>query len=646
LLCSTTSHDTHMCTPNQVAKDNQLLYIATDYLQFATSFFQVIDVSATHIYHSALEQSPLSSIVRKLYYSQRPCPLPRVVAGIPDMWDPSTTSFSTDDYISSTWSPCGQFVAAVALEALEIWDASTLKLLSTIQSTKVATKFRPGLAYSPDGHSLASCSDIGIVIWDTQTGGVVKIITCKVTYDGLELVWSLNGMTIGTISPWVTGTCTVRTYKVASGIIQSSGALQSSEVVQSTDSKHFWAHDKSFRVVVGMEGQLPIGVFEVGSTGSTLTQVEQFHAWPYSYLGAFSPITYRISALSYVGSSTDYVLFILDVHTSKVLLQETGYYSKHAFSPDGTFFMAFAVGQLLIWRYTSGCYTLWREFQESSAQLQFSPSSSSILSCTRTLCIYRLDSPASLPKGSVIETCSQLQDTFSPDHTYIVTAYHKGSTVTITNLNSQHLSPSQFIDTDLEISTIILTGNILLVKGPDTVVAWLLTEEGVVDGTFGNTRAGRKNSLWMIVTPPPTLLAQPQQSQDNGGNPGSVPGFLVEGKIAAIIHNGCVIHVYHMGTGEILGLDKAPQYFGYHLTDLSQGYCEPFNLRQLRHGGHLRCDWPVSRTTLRDGWVKDTEGKHRLWLHACWRKPKSIDWLHPGTALRLKISSELVVIRF
>ena len=53
-----------MCTPpNQVAKDNQLLNIATDCLQFVTSFFEVIDVSTTNIYHLALEQSPLSSIV-------------------------------------------------------------------------------------------------------------------------------------------------------------------------------------------------------------------------------------------------------------------------------------------------------------------------------------------------------------------------------------------------------------------------------------------------------------------------------------------------------------------------------------------------------------------------------------------------------
>jgi hypothetical protein len=633
-----------MLTPNQVAKDNQLLDIAADYLRFVAHFFEVIDVSATHVYHSALELSPLSSIIRKFYYSQRPHPLPRVVVGIPDTWEPSIASFSTNHYLSSTWSLCGQFVAAVTLVALEIRDASTLKLLSTNQLTKVATEFRPGLTYSPDGCSLASCSNIGIVIWDTQTGGMAKIIACEVTCHGLELVWSLDGMTIGTISPGVSETCTVYTYEVASGTIQSSTTLQSSDTLQSMDSKRLWAHNESFRVVVGTGGQLPIGVFEVGST---LTQVEQFHAWPYSDLGAFSPTTYRISALHSTDSSTSYVLFILDVRTSKVLLQETGSYWEHAFSSDGTFFAACAKDHLLIWRYTSSCYTQWREFQEPLAMLQFSPSSSSILSCARTLLrIFHLDSPASLPKGSVVETHSQLLDAFSPNGTYIVTAHKGESTITITNLNSQHLSPSQFIDTDLEISTIILTGNVLLVKGPDTVVAWLLTEEGVVDGIFGNTRAGCNNSLWMTAPPPPTLLAQRQRLRDNRDNLGGVLGFSVEGEIAAITYNGRVNHVYHTRTGEVLGLDKALRSFNYSPIDPSQGYFEHYNLHLLRHSGHLKCDWPVSNTTLQGGWVKDTEGKHRLWLHARWREPGSIDWLHPGTALRLKISSELIIMRF
>jgi WD40 repeat protein len=636
-----------MCTPNQVAKDDQLLNIATDYLQFVTRFFEVIDVSATHIYHSALEKSPLSSIVRKLYYSRRPYPLP-IVVGIPDSWDPTIASFSTGaTYLSSTWSPCGQFVAAVNKKTLEIWDASTLTLLSTIQSIGVATKFRVGLAYSPDGRSLASCSNIGIVIWDTQTGGVVKIIACEVTRNGLGLVWSLDGMTIGTISPRVSGTLTINTYEIASGAIKSSGTLRSRDCqyLGATDSRYLWAHDKSFRVVVETGGWPPISVFEVGST---LIQVEQFHIRPYMTFNAFSPTTYRVSIQCHAYDNNNIVLFILDVRTSEVLLRETGPYYRHTFSPDGTFFAVSVGDHLRIWRYTSGRYTRWKNFLDPKDGLQFSPNSLSILGCSaHFLHISHLDSPASLPVGSDIKIYPRLQDAFSPDRTYIVTAHRGGSTITITDLDSQHLSPSQFIDTDLEISMIVLTDNVLLVKGPVTVVAWLLTERGVVDGVFGNTRADRNDSLWTIIPPPVTLPAQPKRSWGNGDSPGGVLGFSVEDEIAVIKHNGRAIRAYHTRTGEILELDKAPRSFkvNYDLNHYFYGHCEPYHRDSLKHRGPLKCDWLVSETTLQGGWVKDPEGKHRLWLHADWRNPMSIHWLHNAT-LRLTIPSELILIRF
>lgn len=55
-------------------------------------FFELICVSATHIYHSALELSPLSSVVRKLYYRRRSIPFPRVVGAA------LLTNFLQDDY--------------------------------------------------------------------------------------------------------------------------------------------------------------------------------------------------------------------------------------------------------------------------------------------------------------------------------------------------------------------------------------------------------------------------------------------------------------------------------------------------------------------------------------------------------------------
>jgi WD40 repeat protein len=637
---------TLMRIPNQVTKDDQLLDTARDYFQFATNFFEVITVSATHVYHSALELSPLSSTVRKLYYSQRPHPLPRVVLGTSDFWGPSATSVSTEHsyYLSSTWSPCGQFVAAVAEEVAEIWDAPTLKPLSTLQSIKVATKFKRGLAYSPDGRSLAGCSDIGIVIWDTQTGGVIKVIGCEVPGDGLEPVWSLDGEAIGAISPRIfeTLTVTVHMYDVVSGIARSPGVLQS------RDTPYLWAHGNSFRIATTASDRrgCRINIFEVGST---LTRIEPFPIHFYSSLGAFSPTTYRVSISVAGGHSHDPDLLILDVRSSEVLLRETGSYWRATFSPDGTFFAAFATGFLHLWRYGSGSYIRWKEFRLAPTPFQFSPTLSSIVSCTGTLLhvLYLDHSPDTPATEPIVTTGNRLQDAFSPDSTYIATVHCGESTVTITNLDSQHPSPIQFIDTDLEISAIVLTGNVLLVKGSDMVVAWLLADDGMVDGILGNPRADRNDSIWELPTKVPTRLSKLFGRGGGNDDDNNNLGFSVGGETAAITLNGLAVRTYHTGTGESLKSGGQPRSARYRFHHPRRDECNLYHRDLSKHRGPLESDWPVSETTLQEGWVKDPEGKHRLWLPARWRQSRNeVDWLHGVTALRLRGPSELVVVKF
>src|ERR1700743_2703860 len=124
---------------NQVAKDGQLLDTAQDCFQFVTKFFEPINVSATHIYHSALELCPSTSIVRRLYYDQ--CHgitrFPRVVIGIPDSWDPAVSLPGKDHYPTCVWSPCGRFIAAQTKERIEIRNHLTFELLAVLQYQKL-----------------------------------------------------------------------------------------------------------------------------------------------------------------------------------------------------------------------------------------------------------------------------------------------------------------------------------------------------------------------------------------------------------------------------------------------------------------------------------------------------------------------------
>ena len=157
---------------NQVSGAEELLNTAKDCFHFVTKFFEPINIPAVHIYHSALELSPLSSIVRRLYYHRRHTPFPRVVAGIPDAWEEGIRLYAKHHYHAYTWSPCGRFIAAQTQETVEIRDPLSSELLSTLTQPKAGCTGR--LAYSPDGYSLASLSNTSLTIWDVQTGGVTR----------------------------------------------------------------------------------------------------------------------------------------------------------------------------------------------------------------------------------------------------------------------------------------------------------------------------------------------------------------------------------------------------------------------------------------------------------------------------------------
>jgi hypothetical protein len=268
---------------------------------------------------------------------------------------------------------------------------------------------------------------------------------------------------------------------------------------------------------------------------------------------------------------------------------------------------------------------------------------------------------------------SQLLDAFSPTGTFIATAHHKKSTITITSLKNQNPSPAQFIDTDLEISAMVLTDSILLVKGstvvsgdkPSTVkglarffvdrkhsetntekiVAWLLTEEGVVDGIVGNTRADHNDSLWEL----PISQQAPMAIRKAGGQDRPLK-FTAEGEIAVLSMYGYTIHAYNTRTGEVLKPAEAPKFLEstwYHFDDQREKGCNQYHHDLCKHQQEGDSEWPISQVALQEGWVKDPEGKCRLWLQPSWRSAgNDVDWLNNASTLRVRNSSELLVVKF
>jgi len=553
-------------------------------------FFEPINASAMHIYHSALELSPLSSAVQKLYGHGRPTAFPRVAVGVPDSWYPSVAISTPDDrggYFAA-WSPCGLFIATQTGGTTEIRDAYTFELLSTLQLAEPTSRFTGSLAYSPDGRSLACASGAAVVVWDIQTGGVTKKIPDHGSYDDSP-VWSLDGSMVCTIGDKGSDIWIAHTYDVASGTILFPATLQSQ------DRPRLWAHGESFRVMTttGHGKARTIDILEVGPAP---TKIESFPIQRTGWIGSFSPATYRISVST--GDEDDKRILVLDIRNpGGLLLDKEGSFCAHCFSSDGGLFAGFGslgFSGVIIWKYDchGRLYNPWRRFPllaRERLRLQFSPTCPSILGhLGDTLRLWRLNclSYASAARDQQLAVVSR-------SGVYTATACKGGSTVTITNLLSR--SPSQFIDTDIEVLRLGLIGNVLLVVDFEAVVAWLLTEDGFVNGVSGNRRAGRGDSIWTVPTPP--------------GDPNRLR-LLAEGETGLIESGGRILRVYNTSTGRVLEPTRAPQYSS-----------KPLDSQEYSLSGSV-CDTPCENysTKLEGNWLNDSHGKHLLWLPVGWRE--------------------------
>ena len=95
-------------------------------------------------------------------------------------------------------------------------------------------------------------------------------------------------------------------------------------------------------------------------------------------------------------------------------------------------------------------------------------------------------------------------------------------------------TPLQFIGTGVAMEGLVLTGNVLFVAGSGQLVAWLSTEEGLLDGVVGDRRVGRDNSIWIIPLSLPC---------------GDSWIFTVEGQVGVIKPDGNPLHAYHTNRG-------------------------------------------------------------------------------------------------
>ena len=590
-----------------------------------TTFFEPINASATHIYHSALELCPASSTIRRLYYDRhnRIAHLPRVVVGTPDSLDPVIPFSGKDhDYGFCAWSPCGQFVAAQKEKAVEVRGRHTFELVSIMEPAETTLRLTGPLAYSPDGRSLACVSDFSVVVWDIQTGGIAQQIECRT--DNISMEWSPDGRKIVTAGNWETPS--VNTYDIATGVTLSNGKFRP------RDSLRLWRYNGSLRVTAMRInlGTASIDTFEVGGS---LTNIHSFRP---RISGCYSPKIPDISfspATHHLSIRVDSELRVFRSEVSDQLLWKEGRFFSHCYSSDGSLFAASGEDGVQIWRCSSDYYSSWKIFLPqdcANSSLQLLPAPSSLLVHSRSILqVWRLDDLPAVPSDSRTERqYAQL----ARSGNYLL-VYHPGKGI-ISTVEVHSKPPRQTIDPGVTVDALVVINNVLLAKGGGEVIAWLLTEEGCVDGVTRG-RAGDKDRIWDMG-----LLRLLSDLT-----------CKVEGQFGVIECGVRAPLVFDTTSGKILQhTTQALQFFGDPPNLLRPALCGR-DYSHLYHPSQRNTPpedvWQTSETTLREGWVKDPEGRHKLWIPVEWRAIWDLaDWCHDIKIQFSTLRGGSIVVKF
>ena len=144
---------------------------ANDGKRFLLEHFDTILKSPSHIYHSALPLSPLSSWLYR-HYIAKASPIVKIIKGLPAGWGVCSRTTLLDSF-TLTVSHHNNSIAVGSQSG----DIFILNTITGSQSGVLSGHTREVncVVFSSDGTSLVSGNDDRTVkLWDVQTGGVVK----------------------------------------------------------------------------------------------------------------------------------------------------------------------------------------------------------------------------------------------------------------------------------------------------------------------------------------------------------------------------------------------------------------------------------------------------------------------------------------
>jgi WD40 repeat protein len=145
------------------------LNLIDDCERFVLEFFDVIEQSAMHIYHSALPWSPTSSPTRKLYEDQLTTEV-KLVNAINARWDPWIKTIPIhNSFTTIAFSHLGSALAVVSKDDVKIFETATGMATFKVEKSAVSIAFS-----TRDDMFVCGFEDGTVMVWDVQTSNVIQ----------------------------------------------------------------------------------------------------------------------------------------------------------------------------------------------------------------------------------------------------------------------------------------------------------------------------------------------------------------------------------------------------------------------------------------------------------------------------------------
>ena len=643
------------------------LDLVRDCSRFVIEFFEVINISAPHIYHSALLLSPRESIVRR-QFKQCVRPFTRVVRGLPESWEPISATRYLDDLKGiAVWSPCGKSIAVARAGSTEIIDAVTLNRLSTLESPP-SLSLLPCLGFTPDGRFLTRFSLQETVSWDIQTGGPLGTVKSGFRpcppKDPFEFTYSIDGKMVAVAYGFSRDRgCSVVIFDLFGAHIHTH-RIHEGHIIPP-----IWTHGQCLRFAIMKQSFITIWEVAFTSTHGP-AEVESLPA-PAKIADWRCPMFFpALSRLAFILRDT---VQIWDAKASKLLLK-TGTsrdFRPHplwcSFSSDGHFFAYFTGTGVHIWKESPSGYTPHQKLAINTLLVHAAPrlspdGKSIIISLSSAIQLWStkdqiLSSPDT-PAGG-----DRFVVGFSPNGLFAGFAGSGGNMVKILDLRSGDLLLA--IDMHVWFRNLWMTENTVVVAGPgggivsgnlpgenSTFKSWFKSwikgsvQTTTLDHSVPSSYRLHFNGLNISVSPDLSRVVAPARTDSAG------VGYL---------------GVYEVSTGRYLGGINTAEYpepvftlDGHQIWD--QQYHLRWEIVEDSRSGTVELK-PLGKTArppglfpfhssrgyevTEDGWVLSPARERLLWLPQRWRSTwRNRTWGGRFLALLHRELSDVVILEF